>query len=126
MIHNPLEQKGVCVVSIQVKTNTHFLNQGSKLNLKLTIYTLFHNSMYRFFYSVDGKSYNPRLIISYQPRCFYEFYCKGFHYTNKVLIAVWPLSGFSKKCVDEKTKVERSQSRTGNSTVCRILQASVI
>ena len=33
MIHNPLEQKGVRVVSVQVKTNTHFLNQGSKLNL---------------------------------------------------------------------------------------------
>ena len=43
------------------------------------IYTLFHNSAYRFFYSVDGKSYDPRLIISYQPRRFYEFYCKGFH-----------------------------------------------
>ena len=37
MIHNSLEHKGVCVVSMEVKTNTHFLNQGSKLNLKLTI-----------------------------------------------------------------------------------------
>ena len=42
-------------------------------------YTLFHNSVCRFFYSDDGKSYDPRLIISYQPRRFYEFYCKGFH-----------------------------------------------
>ena len=42
-----------------------------------------------------------------------------------VLIAVWPLSGFSKKCVDEKTSVERSQSRTGNSIVRGILQVSV-
>ena len=37
MTHNPFEQKGVCVVSIQVETNTHFLKQGSKLNLKLTM-----------------------------------------------------------------------------------------
>ena len=66
------------------------------------IHTLFQNSAYRFFYSADGKSYDPRLIISYQPRCFYEFYCKGFHKTKTVLIAVWPLSGFSTKCVDEK------------------------
>ena len=41
------------------------------------------------------------------------------------MIAVWPLSGFSKKCVDEKTSVERSQSRTGNSIVLGILQVSV-
>ena len=33
----PYEQKGVCVISMDVKTNTHFLNQGSKLNIKLTI-----------------------------------------------------------------------------------------
>ena len=44
----------------------------------------------------------------------------------KVFIAVWRLSGFSKKCVDEKTSVERSQSRTGNSIVRGILQVSVI
>ena len=37
------------------------------------------------------------------------------------MIVVWPLSGFSKKCVDEKTSVERSQSRTGNSIVRRNL-----
>ena len=42
------------------------------------------------------------------------------------MIAVWALSGFSEKCVDEKTSVERSQSRTGNSIVRRILQVSVI
>ena len=90
------------------------------------IYTLFHNSAYRFFYSVDQKSYDPRLIISYQPRRFYEFYCKGFHQTKKALIAVWPMSVFFKKCVDEKTSVERSQSRTGNSIVRGILQVSVI
>ena len=41
-------------------------------------------------------------------------------------MAVWPLSGFSKKCVDEKTSVERSQSRTGNSIVRGILQVSVV
>ena len=41
------------------------------------------------------------------------------------MIAVWPLSGFSEKCVDEKTSVERSQSRTGNSIVRGILQVSV-
>ena len=93
---------------------------------QFVFYTLFHNSAYRFFYSVDGKSYDPRLIIFYQPRRFYEFYCKGFHYTKKVLIAVWPLSGFSKKCVDEKMSVECSQSRTGNSIVLGILQVSVI
>ena len=90
------------------------------------IYTLFHNSAYRLFYSVGWKSYDPRLIISYQPRRFYEFDCKGFHKTKKVLIAVWPLSVFSEKCVDEKTSVERSQSRTGNSIVRGILQGSVI
>ena len=44
MIHNPLEHKGVCVVSIQVKTNIHFLNQGSTLNLKLTISFHFSHS----------------------------------------------------------------------------------
>ena len=43
----------------------------------------------------------------------------------KQRIAVWPLSGFSEKCVDEKTTVERSQSRTGNSIVRGILQVSV-
>ena len=41
------------------------------------------------------------------------------------MIDVWPLSGFPKKCVDEKTSVERSQSRTGNSIVRGILQVSV-
>ena len=89
------------------------------------IYTLFQNSPYRFFYSVDGKSYDPRLIISYQPRCFYEFYCKGFHKTKTVLLAFWPLSGFSRKCGDEKMSVERSQSRTGNSIVRGIPQVNV-
>ena len=42
------------------------------------------------------------------------------------MIAVWPLSGFSEKCVDKKTSVEHSQSRTGNSIVRGILQVSVI
>ena len=41
------------------------------------------------------------------------------------MITVWPLSGFSKKCVDEKTSVERSQSRNGNSIVRGILQVTV-
>ena len=50
---------------------------------------------------------------------------KGFHQTKKVFIAVWPLSGFCKKCVDEKMGVERSQSRTGNSIVHRILHVSL-
>ena len=97
----------------------------SRIMLLTTDYTLFHNSAYRFVYSVDRKSYDSQLLISYQPRRFYEFYCKGCHLTKKVLIAVWPLSGFSKKCVDEKTSVERSQSRTGNSIVRGILQVSV-
>ena len=51
---------------------------------------------------------------------------KVFVKLKKVLIAVWALSGlFSKKCVDEKTSVERSQSRTRNSIVRGILQVSV-
>ena len=44
---------------------------------------------------------------------------------KKVLIAVSPLSGFSKKCVDEKTSVERSQSRNRNRIVRGILQINV-
>ena len=41
------------------------------------------------------------------------------------MIAVRPLPGFSEKCVVEKTSVERSQSRTGNSIVRGILQVSI-
>ena len=41
------------------------------------------------------------------------------------MIAIWPLSGFSKKCVDEKMSVKRFQSRNGHSIVRGILQVSV-
>ena len=34
MIHNPLELKGMCVISMDFKPNSHFLNQGSKLTVE--------------------------------------------------------------------------------------------
>ena len=89
----------------------------------IALYFIIPRTGYATQMTENRTTFDLSFLIS--PDVFYEFYCKGFHLTKKVLIAVWQLSGFSKKCVDEKTSVECSQSRTGNNIVRRILQVSV-